>query len=91
MTRIATFSSWLAEKLGLSAAALGLLIGLHVQMDGLLNVADHVVSDESKFRGLHEVYLTTISLQWIVCLIFLLTTLQTWRKADAAQVRSETR
>jgi hypothetical protein len=68
-------------------AALGLLIGLHVQMDGLLNVVDRTVLDESRFRGLHQAYLTIISLQWVICLLLLLMTLQVWRTIDAAQVR----
>ena len=68
-------------------AALAVLIGLHVQMDRLLNVADHTVLNEDRFLGLHQAYLTTISLQWIVCLLLLLLTLQMWRTVDADQAR----
>jgi hypothetical protein len=81
IVRRACWAMWFAIT-----AALGLLIWLHVQMDRLLNVVDKTISAESSFRGLHQVYLTTISLQWAVCLLLLLMTLQTWRKVDAAQV-----
>jgi hypothetical protein len=70
--------------------ALGLLVELHLQMDRLLDVANRTVTDESRFRGLHPVYLTTISLQWAVCLLLLLMTLQTWRRLDADQARPAT-
>jgi hypothetical protein len=69
------------------AAALGVLIGLHVQMDRLLIVADRVISDESRFRALHQAYLTLISAQWAVCLLLLLATLQAWRTIDADRSR----
>jgi hypothetical protein len=68
-------------------AALGLLAGLHVEMDRLLNIAERIISDEDKFRRLHQAYLTTISLQWAVCLVLLLLTLQLWRTADADPAR----
>ncbi len=71
--------------------ALGLLVELHLQMDRLLDVANRTVSDEGRFRGLHQVYLTTISLQWAVCLVLLLMTLQIWRTLDADQARPATR
>ncbi len=78
----ACWSMWLAIT-----AALGVLVALHVPMDRLLNVADRTVFDEAKFRGLHQAYLTTISLQWAVCLLLLLLTLQIWRTVDANEVR----
>ena len=71
------------------AVTLGVLIGLHVQMDRLLVVADRVISDESRFRGLHQAYLTLISVQWAVCLLLLLATLQTWRTIDADRSRPD--
>jgi hypothetical protein len=71
----------------LITAALGLLVGLHVQMDPLLDVTNRTISDEGRFLGLHQAYLTTISIQWLLCLILLLLTLHLWRTVDAAQVR----
>ncbi len=68
---------WSAIALGL-----GVLIGLHVIMDRGLDAAGHTIPDEHRFLRLHEAYITTSTLQWLLCLALLWLTLQVWRSSD---------
>jgi hypothetical protein len=75
-------SSWLGRNgwalwSGL-VVTLGLLIGLHVLMDRLLDIPGHNFLDEEKFLRLHGVYIATSTAQWLMCLALLALTLRTW-------------
>jgi hypothetical protein len=58
---------------------LGLLISLHVLMDGSLDIPGHNFLDEQKFLRLHGAYIATSTAQWLMSLALLALTLRTWR------------
>ncbi len=62
----------------LVAVALGIQIGLHVIMDRWLDTASRTILDETKFIRFHEAYLTTSTIQWLLCLALLAVTLSAW-------------
>jgi hypothetical protein len=68
---------WLGIALGL-----GVLIGLHLIMDRGLDSAGHAILDEARFLRLHEAYITTSTVQWLLCLALLGLTLHAWRSSD---------
>lgn len=68
----------------LIVAALGIQIGLHIVMDGWLDSASRTILDEGKFIRFHEAYLTTSTVQWLLCLALLVLTLAAWRKESEA-------
>ena|SRR5580704_9625608 len=78
------WSSWLGRTSwtlwsGL-VVTLGLLIGLHVLMDRLLDIPGHNFLDEEKFLRLHGAYIATSTAQWLMSLALLALTLRTWRR-----------
>jgi hypothetical protein len=64
------------------AISLGLLIGLHLVMDHRLDSAGHTILDEQSFLQLHEAYITTSTIQWLLCVALLGLTLAAWRSSD---------
>jgi hypothetical protein len=82
-TAIASWSLWF-----LLVLALGVLAGVHVYMDRLLDFAHREISDIDRFNWLHGAYIATSTVQWIAGLILLWLTLQTWRGDDQVQTRT---
>jgi hypothetical protein len=64
------------------AIGLGVLIGLHLVMDRGLDSAGHTILDEQSFLQLHEAYITTSTIQWLLCVALLGLTLAAWRSSD---------
>ena len=54
------------------------LIGLHVVMDGSLDIPGHNILDEQKFLRLHGAYIATSTVQWLISLALLALTLRRW-------------
>ncbi|HET6323788.1 MAG TPA: DUF4149 domain-containing protein [Planctomycetaceae bacterium] len=62
----------------LIAAALSIQTGLHAVMDRWLDTASRTILDERKFLRFHEAYITTSTIQWLLCLALLAVTLGAW-------------
>ena len=73
----------------LIAAALGIQIGLHVVMDRWLDTAGRTILDEGKFIRFHQAYLTTSTIQWLICLVLLAVTLRAWSASTDLLVQSD--
>lgn len=70
---------------GLLLLTLGLLAGLHVWLDELLDPDAFSVLDGRRFRHLHRWYLNISTAQWGTSLLLLLLTLLAWRCEDRKQ------
>ena len=57
-------------------------VSLSFIMDRCLDASGHTILDEQKFLWLHEAYITTSTIQWLLCLTLLGLTLHAWRSAD---------
>src|SRR5258708_14629699 len=73
--------SWLAMVI-----ALIWLAWLHVRLDALLEPDDMEILDRRSFTIGHRWYLWISTVQWACGLIFLWTTLWSWRAADQARI-----
>jgi hypothetical protein len=71
---------WLA--LGLLAATLAVLFGLHPRLDALLDVSQGRIRDRPAFHGLHRWYLWVSTLQWACGLLALWWTHRAWQGED---------
>jgi hypothetical protein len=72
----------------LIVVALGIQIGLHIVMDRWLDTASRTIIDERKFIQFHEAYITTSTVQWLLCLALLGLTLVAWRNEAEGKSRS---
>jgi hypothetical protein len=64
------------------AVMLGLLVWLHGRLDDLLDVEAVRVLDRGLFRPQHRAYLWLSTMQWVLGILYLLLTLQSWREED---------
>jgi len=58
------------------------LIGVRNHMLTLVNFDAMVIVNREELHGWHRVYLWTISLQWAISVVYLLTMLSAWRSID---------
>lgn len=64
------------------AVILGLLVGLHGQLDTLLDPDAYAILDRPTFRSGHRLYLWLSTIQWSFCLVYMGLTLIAWREED---------
>lgn len=61
------------------------LFVVHPQIDALLNVQTHEISDPSWFHFLHEFYVSVVGVEWLAGLLYLVTAVITWRAEDISR------
>jgi hypothetical protein len=59
------------------------LFVLHLALDIVLNADTHQILDRSRFRSLHNAYLTVSTVQWAAGLLHVWFALAVWRRFDA--------
>jgi magnesium-transporting ATPase (P-type) len=64
----------------LMIGSLIVLIWLHPIMDEMIDVADESITDETRFYGLHRIYLWVSTFQWIVAWVWLFLTVRRWQE-----------
>jgi hypothetical protein len=64
------------------AAALASLVGLHMQLDSMLDPDKRLVLDREQFYPSHRMYLWISTGQWACAMLFLWLTVTAWRAAD---------
>lgn len=67
---------------GVMAAGLALLVWLHPHMDQYLDLEATRIVDRRGFRFVHRWYLWTSTVQWGAAIVYILLTLQAWRRSD---------
>jgi hypothetical protein len=68
------------------AAALALLVWLHIHLDSMLDPDQRLILDREHFYTNHRVYLWISTVQWAFGVVFLWLTLAAWRAADRGRV-----
>ncbi len=58
------------------------LIGLHRELDAMIDLDSERVLDKQRFRFWHEVYLWVTTIHWVFALVLAFSTLRAWRNAD---------
>ena len=80
---LSTRCRWLRWSLWtLLVLTLGLLAGLHVSLDQLIDLDSSSILDSRRFRRLHAWYLNTSTVQWVGSLVLMAVTLIAWQQAD---------
>jgi len=80
---VARWRLWIRRLIWLAMViALIWLAWLHVQLDALLEPDEMEILDRRSFTIGHRWYLWISTVQWACGMIFLLTTLSSWRAAD---------
>ena len=70
-------ASWLVMFLALLGIA-----GLHIRLDGLLDLEDMEIMDRKAFHASHRWYLWLCTIQWFFGVVYLWLTLWSWRTVD---------
>jgi hypothetical protein len=79
--RVARAILWLGM-----AAALALLVWLHVHLDSMLDPDQRLILEREQFYPSHRVYLWISTVQWAFSVVFLWLSLAAWRAADQESV-----
>jgi hypothetical protein len=72
----------------LTATLLVALMGLHIQMDALLDSENMQLLDRRLFRINHRIYLWVSTVQWACCLSLTLLAIWSWRVEDGREVQT---
>jgi uncharacterized membrane protein len=71
------------------AAALALLVWLHIHLDSMLDPDQRLILDREQFYASHRAYLWISTVQWAFGVVFLWLTLAAWRAADQPSVSTD--
>jgi hypothetical protein len=74
---------WLAW--GFTTLTLVGLVGIHLQMDRLLNLEFTSVLDRAAFGKYHRIYIGTSTLQWLASLLLLFLAVVRWNRRDSTK------
>lgn len=76
---------------GLLAVSLVGLVVTHGQLDAVIDIESHTITDRDAFDAGHRRYNRWTTLEWIASLAYGLITVAAWRRVDTGNALSETR
>lgn len=69
----------LAIVLGVIVVLLGVLFVVHPILDSMLEPEHEHVNDDARFYEMHRIYLWASTIQWLLCLVWLVVIVRDWQ------------